>query len=218
MAFVDMRNCAAHYNEIPFRCIRNAKSILDIGCSNGLPAKFSRYGLLFDKIDDAGDYLGIDIQNFKQTCYHIIQQDFWDFEPVRKYDLVIASHLVEHIVIEKWQRLLDRMYSCVAENGYLVVIGPFKQKETDHSDRHSAMQHKVFDIDRQTFEQFLPNGRYRYSKDWQSRFFREEGESLPYAIFRLIYRVLTFHPYSILSQRRYPSQMIGVWRKKRFEE
>jgi len=214
MALPDIRTATAHYNEIPFRCIKDAKSILDIGSSNGLMAKFSRYGLLFDKINDAGNYLGIDIQNFGHTCYRIIQQDILDFEPERGYDLVVACHLVEHIEIEKWQRLLNRMYGCVAENGYLVVVGPFKQKKMDYSDRHYAMQHRVFEIDRQTFEQFLPNGRYRYSKDLQTTFFIDEGEFLPYAILRLIYRVLTFHPYSILRQRRHPCQMIGVWRKE----
>lgn len=213
MKLPDVPTGAERYNEIPLRCIKDAESILDIGSSNGLMAKFSRYGLLFDKIDDAGDYLGIDIQKFSHTCYHIIQQDFWDFEPEREYDLVIACHLVEHIVIEKWQRLLDKMYGCVAENGYLVVVGPFRQKRMDYSDRHPAMQHRVFEIDRQTFDQFLPNGRYRYSRDLHSRFFREEGEFLPYAILRLIYRVLTSHPYSILKQRCNPCQMIGVWRK-----
>ncbi len=204
------------YNEIPERCIRNAKSILDVGASDGSMAKFSRYGSIFDKVNDAGNYLGLDIQEFNYTYYNIIKQDLRDFEAERAYDLVIASHVIEHIKIERWPRIFDVLFGCVAKGGYLIVAVPWKEPAEGYTCDCSAMAHKVFDIDKIMLEGFLPGGRYLYSKcGWQH--FRDRGEFFPYALFRFIYRALMFHPYSVFNQKGLVSQMVGVWRK-RFDE
>lgn len=206
-------NASKHYNEIPFQCIIRAKSILDIGSSNGQMAKQSKYGCIFDKINNEGNYLGIDIQSFNYSCYNIIQKDLLDFIPKQEYDLVIASHVLEHLDISKWKNFFHKFFNCVSKKGYLIVITPFKQKITDMSYRPKAMQHKVFQIDKQLLKQYLSNGCYQYSKDLTSSYIREENEFWPYAILRLFYRIITFHPYSIFKQHRYPTQIIGIWKK-----
>jgi len=204
---------SSYYNDIPFQCIINAKSILDIGSSNGIGAKNSKYKYIFDKIDNEGNYLGVDIQFFDYLYYNVIQEDLLNFSPQRKYDLVIASHVIEHIDISKWKDFFHKFFSCVSKNGYLIVITPFKQKIRNDTFKPKPMQHKVFQISKQLLEQHLSNGCYQYSKDLTSRCIREENEFLPYVILRLFYRVITFHPYSIFKHKRQPTQIIGIWKK-----
>jgi len=205
-----------HYNAIPEPCIRNAKSILDVGASDGSMAKFSRYGSIFDRVNDAGNYLGFDIQEFDHTYYNIIKQDLRYFKAEREYDLVIASHVIEHIEIEVWPKIFNELFGCVAKGGYLVVMVPFKQPEKGYTCAYFPIRHRVFDIDKKMLERFLFGGHYFYSKcGWRN--IREKGEFWPYVILRLIYRVFTFHQYSIFNQRGLVSQIVGVWRK-RFEE
>ena len=205
-----------HYNDFPDWCIRNAKSILDVGASDGSMAKFSCYGSIFDRVNDAGNYLGLDIQEFDYTYYHIIKQDLRDFKAEREYDLVIASHVIEHIAIERWPRIFTVLFGCVAKGGYLIVAVPWKQRAKGYTCDCSVMAHRVFGIDKIMLESFLSGGRYFYSKcGW--RHFRDKGEFFPYALLRFIYRALTFHPYSVFNQKGLISQMVGVWRK-RFEE
>lgn len=206
-------NASNHYNEIPFQCIIRAKSILDIGSSNGQMAKQSKYGFIFDKINNEGNYLGIDIQSFNYSCYNIIQKDLLSFIPKQKYALVIASHVLEHIDIKEWKKFFHIFFNCVSKKGYLIIITPFKQKITDMLHRPKPMQHKVFQIDKQLLEQHLSNGCYRYSKNLISRCIKEKHEFLPYTILRLFYRIITFHPYSIFKQNMYPEQIIGIWKK-----
>lgn len=213
MAFPDMDTAIQHYNEIPYCCIKDVKSILDIGSSNGIMAKSSNYSHIFDKVNDAGNYLGVDIQEFEVTHYHVIRKDVLDFIPEREYDLVIASHIIEHIDIGKWGNLLDRLYGCVAQGGYIIINVPFKQNRPDYGRGCAAMEHKVIQIDKWLLEGFLPNGRYFYSRERRYHF-REKGEFFLYAVLRFIYRALTFHPFSIFIQRGYPCRIIGVWRKK----
>lgn len=212
MTLPDMDSAARRYDELPHRCIRDAKSILDVGSSDGSMAKFSRYGPIFDRVNDAGNYLGLDIQEFEYTYYNIVKRDVRDFIAERNYDLVIASHVIEHIEIEEWPKILTELFGCVAESGYLVINIPFRQREWDYVCECEAMDHKVYGIDKKMLERFLPGGRYLYSiNKWP--YFREEGEFLLYAIFRFIYRMVTFHPYSILKGKRHVYQMTGVWRK-----
>lgn len=216
MVLPGLQAATQHYNEIPERCIRNAKSILDVGSSDGSMAKYSNYGRFFDKVNDSGNYLGIDIQQFQHTCYNILQQDILRFVPERDYDLIVALHVLEHIDIASWKELFEKLYSCVAAGGYLVVNVPFQQHEVEHTFECAAMQHKIFGIDKQMLERFLPGGRYLYSKG-RRWYFREPGEFLLYAVFRLVFRVLTWHPYSIFRLKGRPCRIIGVWRK-RFEK
>lgn len=216
MTLPDPTLAALRYGEIPYRCIRDAKSILDVGSSDGSMAKFSCYGPIFDRVNDAGNYLGLDIQEFEHTYYHIIKKDLRDFTAKRKYDLVIASHIIEHIEIEEWQSLFHKLFGCVAEGGYLLVNVPFRQRKRVYNCECEPMNHKVYGIDKKLLESFLSGGHYLYSKGkW--RHFREKGEFLLYAVFRLFFRVLTSHPYSILKGKGYVYQITGIWRK-RFEE
>jgi len=213
----DLTLAARRYGEIPYRCIRDAKSILDVGSSDGSMAKFSHYGPIFDRVNDAGNYLGLDIQEFEHTHYNIIKKDLRDFIAERKYDLVIASHIIEHIEIEEWQSLFRKLFGCVTERGYLVVNVPFRQRKRACICECAPMDHKVYGIDKKMLERFLPDGRYLYSiGKW--RHFKENGEFFLYAVFRLFFRVLTFHPYSIFKGKGNVYQITGIWRKKRFEE
>jgi len=212
MTLPGMHSAIKRYDEIPFRCIMNAISILDVGAADGSMAKFSHYGHIFDRVNAAGNYLGLDIQEFDYTCYNIIKKDLRDFVPERSYDLIIASHVIEHITIEDWQHIFDTLFGCVAKGGYLLVAVPWKQSETGYVCECAAMRHRVFGIDKKMLERFLPDGRYLYSKcGWRK--FREKGEFFPYVLFRFIYRALMFHPYSVFNQKGLVSQIFGVWRK-----
>lgn len=207
-----LKSGIAHYNEIPFYCVKDARSILDIGSSNGLMAYLSKYARFFNRINKRGNYLGIDIQSFHYLYYPIKQVNVFDFEARKKYDLVLALHVIEHFDIQQWQTLFDKLYGWVSKNGYLVVNVPFKQKKAIYKDKLKVMRHKVFGIDKQTIEQFLPNGHFTYSK---ARYlpFKEDHELLFFAILRFFYRAITLHPYSIFKRRICPRRIIGVWQK-----
>lgn len=202
-----------HYNEIPRYCIIDAKSILDIGCSNGIMAHSSKYRSVFERVNNNGLYLGVDIQHFSYNHYFILQHDILSFVPKIKYDLIILSHVLEHIDIIKWESLLSKLYNNLEIDGYLVINVPFRERPQTNIHKNTEMEHKTFLIDKQTLEWFLPDGKYFYFRDkWL--YLREKGEFLPYAILRFIYRALTNHPYSVFNQKGKLCDMIGVWKKK----
>jgi len=105
--------------------IKNAKnkSILDVG-SGQTPKKLTA---LFNSLN----YQGIDIKNHLSNGenfigkYNVLSIDkFWNFikESANKYDVVIFSHVIEHI--PNRYESLEMVARCVKEGGYFYLSFP----------------------------------------------------------------------------------------------
>ena len=185
---VFMGNGSCHYDQIPDYCLQDANSILDVGSMNGLSALLSRHREHFLNAEARNMYQGVDIQQYPRLFLEpILTCDILDFETGKKYDLVLALHVVEHIAFENWPRLFDILHGLVAPGGYLVVATPHKENE-----KEAPPVHVVFDIRKELLSSFMPHAtickpRVSY------RHFREWGESRLWATARFVWRLLKRH-------------------------
>jgi len=204
----DLITSPRHYNEVPSYCI--GKSVLDLGSSNGCGAYHSKHRDLFN------DYLGVDVQGFDKCCLPVIQSNIFDFKSDRKYDTVLALHVIEHFDIELWPKFFDIVDGLLKPNGYLVVNVPYRQKV--HVSVGEFMEHKVLNIDETLLSRFLDFKRYIKIKQWRKWAFRNKGESFLWATARLVFRILTNHKYSFLKRLYARSQiLIAIYWKEREE-
>lgn len=193
------------YDNIPNHCIDNAKSILDIGAMSGINAILSRHRRHFVRVELKGKYLGVDILEYpKYYLSPIIIQDFLDFETDKKFDLVSALHVIEHIPFKYWDLVFDKLKSLVSVGGHLVIATPYKEG----SDM-TTIPHFVFEITEKNLFAFIPDAEIKRSRR-RYRYFREPKENLLRAIMRLIWRMITRHKY----RWKWKTELILVWKKE----
>lgn len=102
----------------------NHKLILDVGCGNGdnekmIKIKFPNVlidGITISKIEKEN------CQNLLRKCY-LIDVSKGDFSCLNdKYDLIIFSHILEHLAYPK--DTLDQFYNLLNPNGEILIIVP----------------------------------------------------------------------------------------------
>jgi len=91
-------------------------SVLDLGCGKGKKSlRFSLRGV---------PVVGIDKKPFltKQKNFNFVQADIKDFEFKEKYDLIIASLILNFFKKEKAVEIIKRMKEHTNKNGYNFLI------------------------------------------------------------------------------------------------
>ena len=191
------------YNAIPNYCFEDANSIFDIGCMSGLNAILSKHREHFIRIESEQKFLGIDIVEYpKYYLEPVIIQDFLDFDITQQFDLVIMLHTLEHIPINYWGKVFEKLKHLVSNNGYLMISTPYKEKfGIDDS-------HSVFDIQERTFRHFI-NDAIISVRRVPYRHFKEHNENILWAISRFIYRIITRHKYSWFNAK----ELIVIWKR-----
>ena len=183
-------------------------SILDIGCMSGLNALISKYRKYFLGAEIKGEYLGVDILEYpKNYLAPIVIDDVQTFCTDQTFDLILALHVMEHIDLASWDRVILKLQQAVKVGGYLVIDVPYKEKDTNPY--IDSNDHVVFDIDDSLIRGFLPNAEiFKYRRKY--RHFRKEGESLVWAICRSFWRTLTKHEYRF----RLKDNIVAVWKNQ----
>ena len=196
-----------HYDQIPDFYFEQSISILDVGCMTGLNAILSRHREHFLKAQEHGTYQGIDIKEYDRSFLSPIDTcDILEYNSDRKYDLVLALHVVEHITFENWLRLFSILRSLVTDGGYLIVATPFNQRDTEIE---GHPEHVVFNIREKTLSSFMNDATF--SKHLVGyKHFRNHGEKLSWAILRFVWRLLTRNKYRY--RRLY--ELIAIEQKK----
>lgn len=103
------------------------KYILDVGSGGGEHAKaFAANGAHVDCIDFGTSIYALNSPK-SSTALNVINTDFNDFVPDKKYDVVWASHVLEH------QRnvglFLDKLIECCSPDGEVIITLPDIHRE-----------------------------------------------------------------------------------------
>ncbi len=101
------------------------QTVLDVGSGGGHhAASFAEDGAAVTCVDYGTSIYATDPE--RATGLHVIHVDFNQWQPERKYDLVWASHVLEH------QRnpghFIERLIDCCAEGGHVAITVPFPHR------------------------------------------------------------------------------------------
>lgn len=191
------------YDAVPDQCFRNAETILDIGCMSGINAILSHHRPHFIEAESRGGYLGVDLLEYSKNYLEpIIISDIMAFDTDRRFDLVLALHVVEHLPIELWPRLFAKLKAFVARGGTLVVSTPYRERDGQ------TPAHSVFGITKDMMSGLLENAILRVRRR-PYRHFRDYDEGYLWPFLRAVWRLLTRHPYRY--GHRYGKEIMAVW-------
>ena len=108
---------------------RNKKTIIELG---GYPGRYlaylsHKYNLTPTCLDFNSDKSKIEesMKAFEINDYNIIQADILNYEPQKKYDIVISNGFIEHF--EDYKTVLNNHYKYLKEGGTMLVMIPNKR-------------------------------------------------------------------------------------------
>lgn len=191
----------AHYDDIPEDLLQGNKTILEFGPATGINHLISRHSEFFIRNNKAGRYLGIDLEPYVDRYLTIEQGDIRHYHTEQQSDVVLALHVLEHIELDLWPDVLQRLCSFVAPGGHLFIGTPHNEPPD------TSEQHLVSRISPATFLDLLPDAEVRKVRTKYS--FSEDGARFAWALLRYAKRWLTRHPYV----RRY-GRLLVTWHKE----
>lgn len=174
------------------------------------------------KANNEGRWLSIDLVQPLESPLNFEQRDLFDMDVGEKWDSIICCEVIEHIELRRWPDMFHIFRGLLRPSGRLFITTPYKESVLNigyHLDTNyphdPANIHVVFDISERLIELFLPGAEFQVLRAYHR--FRENDETLLWALGRGIWRILRRHPYAWRWAR--PKKWLSVlWRKKRFEE
>ena len=102
----------------------NVKTVLDVGCGSGDLARILQAkGKVVSGADISQAALDVSKPYLHRSFCFDIQQDAWPIELMeQKFDLVVASEVIEHIFMPA--DFLEKTKSLVTSGGYLIITTP----------------------------------------------------------------------------------------------
>ena len=107
------------------------RTVLDVGCGIGI------HGKILEDYGKGVTGLNISKNNHYQCkCLkNMIYENFLEFTPFEKYDVVWASHIMEHIADE--MEFVKKMKNCVRKEGCIAITVPVRESNILLSRVHS---------------------------------------------------------------------------------
>ena len=178
-----------YYSDIPPSMLKN-KRILEVGSGYGKNQLLSRHRDIFLH----ADYIGYDLFLQQKPLLNIVASDIRNVEFEKEsFDVILIMHCIEHIPIEDWAKLLDKLVCALRVGGWFVIAAPYNESEK----RPYDSRHIVFDINENMLAAYFPRIRlYRSSIYyprytgvrkliwWSRRFFRGD-RVVPLGILRM---------------------------------
>ena len=205
-----------HYDHIPaYTFKKSGNTILDVGCMDANSATASIHGEIFQKADAQDAYLGIDIQEYDpHYLKNIIRGDIFDFDTQRKFNLILALHVLEHIPFDKWSTIFEKLKGLTSPNGYLVIEVPHRERPKRYRKAYQKYGHCVFDIDESLLREFIPDLIFLHRTEKRTyRHFRIPDEGLLRPIVRFIVRIVTLHEHSYFRHIGTVQMLTAIWKK-----
>lgn len=105
-----------------FRKELSGKSILEVGCGNGL--FLQSVARLLPHRDLVGLDISAPVLPAHQDGIRFVRADIIDFTTQEKFDVVFSEHVIEHIAPADLPAHLDSLNNALAEDGVLIVCAP----------------------------------------------------------------------------------------------
>ena len=134
----------AHYQTLEFNRISTLVNkyaadkgaplnILDFGCGHGkFSHLFTTQGNFVTSVDVNPDY--IDILNSQGLKAQRTEEFF--AQPVEKFDLILLSHVIEHLTPEQLVKLIPELCQRLKKDGKLILISPTPGERFYHDFSH----------------------------------------------------------------------------------
>jgi len=200
------------YDCIPDECLSGY--ILDLGASLGINQLGSKHKEKFLLAVREDRYTGIEAFMPLEPLLPITEGNIMEYQPDRKFDLILLMDVIEHIQFRDWFILFPRLKEWLQPNGILILTTPYKESITGylhHQGYYSC--HVVFNISRDIISRFLPGARFENSQYMQKRIiWRDKDESHLWALMRFIKRRLTGHRHGRILKRR--KRLNVFWKKE----
>lgn len=103
--------------------LANGENVLELGCADGYMTRFLvKKFKKVTAIDSSQRYLNFIKRLNLGNNLILIKSLFEKFQPKEQYDLIIASHVLEHVIDPVL--LLKKIHSWLVHNGYILIAVP----------------------------------------------------------------------------------------------
>jgi protein-L-isoaspartate O-methyltransferase len=115
--------CQDHFITWLAKQVSKSDRVLELGYGDGLvTAALAGLGCELTVIEGAGTL--VDVAKAKHPHVNCINTLFEDFLPDEPYDVILASHVLEHV--DNPQEILKSMSSWLSDDGHLIIVVPNK--------------------------------------------------------------------------------------------
>jgi hypothetical protein len=214
-----LRRSIERYDQIPDSLFQG--ELLEIGARYGEGQLASRHRERFIEKSRDGSYWGIDLL-LRQSPLRIIQMDFLEMKTTKRFDTVLAIEVLEHISLCHWSRFIHKMVDMLRPSGHLFLTMPFNEstnsviEQLNHCGDKPFDGHVTYGITPRLIEVWLQGATFKRKR--HRVYWREDGESLLWAIGRAIKRIVTGHPHAWGWTGLTSSSLIVHWQKEEREQ
>jgi len=130
---------AGHKRYSIFKKICSNKSVLDLGCAYGLSSYFiADVASQVDGVDCFDDHIECAKKKYKKDNLTYYKFDFNDESLDKKFDVIIASEVIEHFKTNIEESLI-KMNSLLKNEGKICLTFPLNEKKSVGSHLHSGI-------------------------------------------------------------------------------
>jgi SAM-dependent methyltransferase len=130
------------------RQLKSSDDVLEIGCGSGLGSIFlSQYCSSVIAIDTKGSEIKEAIAMNKRDNLKFEQRDLFEFSDKKKYNVIVAMDVIEHLEEEDAKKMLNKMTSLLKEDGILAIGTPSKYSYPYQGELSKASHVKCYDKD-----------------------------------------------------------------------
>jgi len=167
------------YNIIPEKFLKSP--IFEFGSGEGIRQVECKHKKFFLE----SDYLGIDLLEHIRPELNIIQEDILQFKTNRKFTTILSIGTLEHIPLDKWSFVVDKLKNLCVKKGNIVIFVPYKESVNQYM--NGVEDHLVFGITKEFMLHFFPEAKVKIIYE---EMLRQHGESLIWAIGRWFKRLM----------------------------
>ena len=114
-------SCQQYFIEWLLKRIAKHEKVLELGYGDGLvTAALYQHGCDLTVIEGAKSL--VDVALAKHSDLNCVDTLFEDYRPVQKFDVIIASHVLEHV--DNPQEILALMTSWLSSHGKIIIVVP----------------------------------------------------------------------------------------------
>ena len=150
------------YNSIPYEVLKSP--ILEFGPGEGLRQVQCKHKDVFL----TADYLGIDLLKPEFPELNIIQGDILDFESGKQFQTIIMIGVLEHISLDQWPLVAEKLKSLCLKGGNVVLFVPHKESIDNYMVYKG--DHLVYGITKKFMDYFFPGANISMIYDQRIRY------------------------------------------------